>query len=460
MLEWIFGLSTFFGGPVMVWAAGAVGVYLMIRSGFVPVRYFGRSLAQVCKGGSSGKSASSFRALATALSGTLGTGNIAGVAVALSVGGAGSIFWMWVSAFFGMATKYTEIVLAVRYRRKEGGVYCGGPMYYLPRIPAALFSIFCVAASFGVGNIVQANTAFCAVRAAFPDFPNLAILAVVFMAGGVFCILRGGMSGVSAFLEKALPLLAGGYIVLCLAVFVCRPHSVIDAFSAILSDAFSPMSALGGTGGYCLMRAMRTGCAKGIFTNEAGLGSAPIAHASADCVSAAEQGLWGIFEVFFDTIVMCTLTAIVVLGAFPDGVQGNNGIAITMDAFSSVLGSWAGGAVGVSVLLFAFISILAWGGYALEVLKYCRIKWRGILLYIWLYAAFVILSIWIPSKQAWECADILNALMLLPNLFGLIYLSNEMQYETMWLNARKSCGKQRKHSHDSKKGGFCKTDNI
>lgn len=438
----------------MVWAAGAVGVYLMMKCRFVPVRYFVRSLALVFRGISSKEKGSSFRALTTALSGTLGTGNIAGVAVALSVGGAGSIFWMWVSAFFGMATKYTEIVLAVKYRKKDGEEYRGGPMYYLPPILAVFFSVFCTAASFGVGNIVQTNTAFCAVRTAFPDIPILAYFSVFLMAAGVFCILRGGMRGVSAFLEKVLPLLAGGYMILCFTVFFCRPHWVTAAFSRIFAEAFSPWSAIGGAGGYYIMKAMRTGCAKGIFTNEAGLGSAPIAHASASCTVPAEQGLWGIFEVFFDTIVMCTLTSIVILGAFPEGVQGSDGIMIAMTAFSSVLGSWAGGIIGIAVCFFAFVSVLAWGGYALEALKYYKIGRNGVLLYITTYTAATLLSIWIAPDLAWECADILNAMMLLPNLLGIVCLSSEMQYETKRLNVGKSCLKQRKRVSRSKKSGF------
>ena len=352
MQEFIRRLAELLGGPIMVWGAAAVGTFLSVKSGFVQLRFFRRSMKTVFGGIFSKRKkngVSPFQAVTAALAGTLGTGNIAGVAVAVFVGGPGAVFWMWISAFLGMATKYAEITLAVRHRIKEKDGFRGGPMYYLSRRTGILFSVLCLLASFGVGNMVQSNTAFCAMRMLFPESTGYIQILMIAAAIAVVCILSGGFSRVSHVTEKLLPALAVLYIGSCVAVILSDLPASGRAFFLIFRDAFSLRSAAGGAGGYLLMRAIRTGCAKGIFTNEAGLGSAPIAHAAADCNFPAEQGLWGIFEVFFDTIVMCTLTGIVVIGANPSGVLSADGVSVTMAAFSSSLGIWSAYLIGFSV---------------------------------------------------------------------------------------------------------------
>lgn len=457
MQEWIKRLAELLGGPIMVWGAAAVGTFLTVKSGFVQIRFFKRSLCAVfggifCKKKKGG--VSSFQAVTAALAGTLGTGNIAGVTAAVFAGGPGAVFWMWISAFLGMATKYTEITLAVRHRVKEKDGYRGGPMYYLSRRAGVLFSILCLLASFGVGNMVQSNTAFCAMRALFPEHLTWVYLLMVAAAVMTVCILSGGFSRVSRVTEKLLPALAVFYIGGCAAVILLDLPAAGRAVSLIFHDALSLRSAAGGAGGYLLMRAIRTGCAKGIFTNEAGLGSAPIAHAAADCKFPAEQGLWGIFEVFFDTIVMCTLTGVVVIAANPSGVMSADGVSVTMMAFSGALGHWSVYLLGFSVLLFAFASILAWGSYGAACLNYLGGGRRILRGYYLMYGLAVYTGAVLQISLVWDLADVLNGLMMLPNLCGLVLLSGEMREETGRLLVQKSCGKRRKQASCTKKSGF------
>ncbi len=457
MQEFIRRLAELLGGPIMVWGAAAVGTFLSVKSGFVQLRFFRRSMKTVFGGIFSKRKkngVSPFQAVTAALAGTLGTGNIAGVAVAVFVGGPGAIFWMWISAFLGMATKYAEITLAVRHRIKEKDGFRGGPMYYLSRRTGILFSVLCLLASFGVGNMVQSNTAFCAMRMLFPESTGYIQILMIAAAIAVVCILSGGFSRVSHVTEKLLPALAVLYIGSCVAVILSDLPASGRAFFLIFRDAFSLRSAAGGAGGYLLMRAIRTGCAKGIFTNEAGLGSAPIAHAAADCNFPAEQGLWGIFEVFFDTIVMCTLTGIVVIGANPSGVLSADGVSVTMAAFSSSLGIWSAYLIGFSVLLFAFASILAWGSYGAACLTYLGGGRRALCIYYFIFGIAVYIGAVLKISLVWDLADVLNGLMMLPNLCGLVLLSGEVREETGRLLTKKYCGKQRKRASCTKKSRF------
>ena len=463
MQEWIRKLAELLGGPIMVWGAAAVGTFLTVKSGFVQIRYFKQSLCHVFGGlfkKKSEKGVSSFQAVTAALAGTLGTGNIAGVAAAVFAGGPGAIFWMWISAFLGMATKYTEITLAVRHRIRGKNGYIGGPMYYLSAKSGVLFSVLCLLASFGAGNIVQSNTAFCAMRALLPNHMLWPHLMMAVAAIATIGILSGGFGRVARVTEKLLPGLAVFYIAGCMAVILLDIPAAGRALLSIFHGAFSFQSAAGGVGGYLFMRAIRTGCAKGIFTNEAGLGSAPIAHAAANCRYPAEQGLWGIFEVFFDTIVMCTLTGIVVISANPGGINSEDGVAVTMSAFSNALGHWSAYLLGFVVLLFAFASILAWGSYGAACITYLGGTKRALRRYRILYGMAVYAGAVLQVSMVWDLADVLNGMMMLPNLCGLVWLSSEMREETKRLFVKKSCEKRRKGTLCMKKSRFQRNTSL
>lgn len=328
MALWLDRINDLLWNGILLWMMLGLGLWFTLRSGFYPIRKirevwrftFG-SLFQKKKEKKKREGISPFAAVSTALAGTIGTGNIAGVAVALSVGGPGAVFWMWVSAVLGMMTKRTEIFLAVRYREKgSDGQYYGGPMQYMEKglgskPLAMLFSALCVAASFGIGNMAQVHAAAQMVEQAFQVSP---VWIGALMAGICAIVLLGGAKRIAALNEKLVPAMGLFYIAGALLCLCCRFDRIGPAFSLIFTSAFSPEAAAGGAGGYALSRAMRTGLARGVFTNEAGLGSAPIAHAAAQTESAEKQAAWGVVEVFLDTLLMCTLTALVILTANPE----------------------------------------------------------------------------------------------------------------------------------------------
>ena len=358
--------SVLWGVPMMIVLVGCGIFYTFILRG-IQIRDFGLAFKKAFSGFSlKGKKAgadgmSSFQSLATAIAGQVGTGNLTGSATAIISGGPGAIFWMWISAFFGMMTKYAEVLLAVRYRQKGASGYFGGPMYYMEKgigskVLAIIFSCLCIAASLGVGNMTQSNAISLATNQLW-SFPYW--LSGLLTALAIGLVIIGGIRRIALVTEWMIPFLSIGYLTCSILVLILRADRLPEAIHLIFSSAFTPASAAGGVAGYTVSQAVRFGFARGIFSNEAGLGSAPIAHASADSSNPAAQGMWGIFEVFADTLVVCTLTALVILtSGVADG--GFTGAGMTSAAFSAVLGPWGGKMVSISLIFYAVAAIIGW----------------------------------------------------------------------------------------------------
>ena len=419
------------GIPALVLILG-VGLYLTVRTGFVQLRLFPEAIKNFWDMLRGRRGESSFRSLCTALGATVGTGNLVGVAGAICLGGPGSIFWMWVCGFLGMATKYAEAVLAVRYRSREDGIYLGGPMYIITRgmgrkwrWMANLYCFFGVVAAFGVGNATQIHAVTGAIHAITGDIGRTGeLLLGIVLALTVGYLLRGGANRIGAAAQKLVPLAAGAYILLCVVALCLRQNRIGEAFSMILRGAFSPQAVTGGMLGSAY-GALRTGCARGVFTNEAGMGTAAIAHAGAEVSHPAQQGLMGIMEVFLDTIVICTLTALVILcsGApIPYGMDGGGTLA--SDAFSTVCGSWVRVFLAGSLCCFAFATVLGWGLYGLRCAAFLTGKgserW-----FILLQMGAALLGATGKTGIIWNMAEAVNGLMAIPNLAALAVLSGE-----------------------------------
>ena len=376
-----------------------------------------------------GKGLSPLQALATALASTMGTGSIAGVAVALTLGGPGAIFWMWVSAFLGMMTGCGEKLLVVRYQRPapDGGLQ-GGPMFYLrdgvgSPLLAGWFALVCLPATLAGGNLVQSSSIALSLEAVFGCDRLVTGLCTALLAGLVMVGGIGRIAGVSSALVPAMALLylGSGAVVLC-----CRASALPGAFHVIFSHALSPAAPLGGGAGWTLASALRYGVARGVFTNEAGLGTSAMAHGAARTDHPARQGMWGIFEVFLSTLVVCTMTALVILvsGVWqPTDPAALTGAPLTAAAFGSVLGAAGEGVVALSLLLFAFSSILGWSYYGQQSLRYLAGSDRFLPLYRVVFLACTLLgALWEPGG-IWQLVDLCNALMALPNLTALFILA-------------------------------------
>ena len=370
---------------------------------------------------------SQFQALATALAGTIGTGNIVGVATAITAGGPGAIFWMWISALVGMMTKYAENVLGNRYRYRDAqGKWVGGPMVYIERglgcrWLAVLFAVFCAAASFGIGNMTQANSISGALASSFGLSPLAVGIAVATLAG---VVILGGIKRLASVTERLVPFMAvtytlGGVLIICL-----NWRGIPAAFSAILSDAFTLRAAGGGAVGFILSDAVRYGVARGVFTNEAGLGSSVIVNSASNVKEPVRQGMWGIFEVFFDTIVMCTITALAILTSGAH-LLGGDGAELAIAAFSSGFGRFGGVFITLAVCCFAFATILGWSYYGERAVDYlfgarARIGYR--LCFIGMTVVGCVGSL----QLVWSVSDTFNGLMALPNLIAVLLLSPEV----------------------------------
>ena len=423
-------------GPATLILLLGTGIVLSVRTGFPQLRHIGaifrHTAGTLFHRRDTGAQAnfSPVQAVTTALAGTVGTGNVAGVAGAIAAGGPGAVFWMWVSAFFGMCTKFVEIALALRWREDRGGVCRGGPMYYIERglgrqfrWLAVLFALFGGLASFGAGNLVQSSEVAGAASELF-GIPPLA--TGVILAALVGTVLLGGTRSVGRVTELLVPLMAGIYILAGLAAVLLRLGARV--FGLIFREAFSLRAVGGGVFGTAMARAMRLGLARGIFSNEAGLGSAPIAHAAAEGTEPCEQAMWGVFEVFVDTFVICTLTALVLLlggvTQTPGPLSTAGGAAVA--AFDAVLpGSFGVFALRLALLLFALSSIFGWSFYGARCWGYLfRDSRAAELLYQLLFLLTCIPGA-IYGAQAWELADTLNGLMAFPNLIALLLLSGE-----------------------------------
>ena len=434
-------LNSFAWGPVMLVLLVSTGIFLTARTGCIQVRRFGyimkHTIGSLFKKSDKdhGQNLSPFQAVTTALAGTVGTGNIAGVTGAIFVGGPGAVFWMWVSAFFGMCTKYAEIALAVKFREvDETGANHGGPMYYIEKglgknfkWLAVIFAILGGLACFGIGNIAQSSEISGAMNALFGLSPLatgiiLAILVAVVIIGGVKRIGQ-----VTSFL---VPFMAIFYIVAGLVVIILRITDIPAALVLIFKSAFSLKSVGGGIFGYAIMLAMRNGFARGVFSNEAGLGSAPMAHAASSTEEPAEQAMWGVFEVFVDTIVICTITSLaVILSGVLDTPGGLDAFsskgAAAAAAFNTILPGTIGGTIiQISLLFFALSTILGWSYYGECCWGYLTRNNKAVnMVFKVIFTLMCIVGATGSGTLMWDISDTLNGLMAIPNLVALLLLS-------------------------------------
>lgn len=422
-------------GPVLLAAFLGAGLWFTCGSGFFQVRRFGLwqrrtffTLFRRGKAEGGGKAISQLQAMTTALAASLGTGNIVGVAGALIVGGPGAIFWMWISAMLGMMTSFAENALGIRYRsRGEDGSYSGGPMAYMEhglgfRWMAVLFAVFCTMASFGIGNMTQGNSAATALESQFGLPPAVCglIFAVLFAA-----VSTGGITRIARVTEKLIPFLAVGYLAAGAVIILFNYRRIIPSLAAIVSNAFDWRSAAGGFFGSAMMRALRCGTARGVFSNEAGMGSAVFAHCAAENGNPAEQGMWGMFEVFADTIVMCTVTALVILTSGVPFDSATDPAALSTQAFSTLFGRAGGGFVAAGVTLFAFATLTGWSYFGEQSAAYLFGP-RAVKLYRVLFTALVFVGCVTKPALAWELSDLFNGLMAVPNLIAILSLSGEV----------------------------------
>ncbi len=381
-----------------------------------------------------------FQAMCTALAASVGTGNIAGVGGAIAIGGPGAVFWMWLSALVGMATKYSEVTLALHYREKNAkGDWVGGPMYYIKnglgknwKWLGSVFCVFAALAAFGIGNMTQVNTIASTVTDALILFaPALNVGTAKLMIGVVLAILAaiiliGGIKRIGQVCEKLVPVMAIIYILAGIGVVVMNVDQIPVVFGAIFKGAFNPEAVSGGLVGVTIMTAIKKGVGRGVFSNEAGLGSAPIAHAAADVDDPVKQGLFGMFEVFADTIVICSLTAFIVLcGNGVQGIEYGNdiGAGLTINGLKSLYDpTVATVLVAIALTLFAFSTVLTWALYGSRSIEYL-LGTKAIVPYQVIFCLFMIVGATMKIQLAWDIADTLNGLMALPNLIALIALS-------------------------------------
>ena len=431
------------GVPAMICIIG-VGLYLSLRTGFVQIRKFPYALKTTLgrifkKKEASDGSMTPFQAVCTALAGTVGTGNIAGVAGAIAIGGPGAVFWMWVSALLGMCTKFTEVTLAVHFReRNRHGDYVGGPMYYIKnglgknwRFLAVLYSAFGVLTVFGTGNATQVNTITTAIDTALINFNvisesstgrlNLILGIVITLLVGM--VLLGGIKRIGSVSEKLVPFMALFYILLALGVVLINFRNIPHVFYSIIYGAFRPRAVTGGVVGSFFL-SMKKGVSRGIFSNEAGLGTGSIAHACADTRKPVKQGLFGIFEVFADTIVICTLTALVILCSGTTVTYGQAaGAELTISGFTSVYGSWISVFTAVAMCCFAFSTIIGWGLYGARCIEFLFSSEKVVKPFMVVYSLVAILGATVELGLLWSIAETFNGLMAIPNLIAVFLLS-------------------------------------
>ena len=426
--------SFIWGAPLLILLSGT-GLYLTLRLGFIQIRYLPRALGYLFKKDKGGKGdVSSFAALCTALAATIGTGNIVGVATAVQAGGPGAIFWMWLVALLGMATKYAECLLAVKYRvRDKNGFMAGGPMYYIERglgikWLAKLFALFGVmVAFFGIGTFPQVNAITHAMQDTF-NIPVLVTAIIVTLLVGL--IILGGVKRIATASSVIVPFMAILYVTTSLVIILLNIEKVPDAISLIIYSAFDPQAALGGAVGFTVMKAIQSGVARGIFSNESGLGSAPIAAAAAQTREPVRQGLISMTGTFLDTIIVCTMTGIVLVLTGAWNTPELAGATVTNYAFAQGLGTSIGATiVTVGLLFFAFTTILGWCYYGERCFVYL-VGIRGVKLYRLAYIVLVGLGSFLHLNLIWIIADIVNGLMAFPNLIALIGLRKVVIEET------------------------------
>lgn len=414
-------------GKYMILFLLLTGLWLMLRLKFLPFTHcrliFKKTIGSLGKKKKE-QGITSFQAVATALAGTLGVGSVVGVTTALTMGGPGALFWMCVSAILGMMVKYAEVVLAIHYRKKmDDESYIGGPMTTLEygcrmEFLGVLFAVLCIFASFGIGNVTPANT-ITETISMYSDLPAwvIGVVLAIFVAWIIF----DKNNRIMRFNEITIPVISILYIGACCYLIFLHADKLGGVISLILKEAFQPIASIGGVSGFVVDRSIHYGISRGVFSNEAGMGSSPISHASVLHVDAIEQGFWGIFEVFFDTIVVCVITGLMILtsGLYDSGLEG---VSLTIACFTSGFGKAGGLLFAVSIVAFAIPSILGWYYYARECIRYL---WKGNIM-LRIYQLFFLICIvagaQLELQFVWDVADTLNGLMAIPNLISLVIL--------------------------------------
>ena len=438
--------SFIWGVPAMICIIG-VGILLTVRTRCIQVRKFGVAMKNTIgkifdKTQARDGSMSPFQAVCTALAGTVGTGNIAGVAGAIALGGPGAIFWMWCSAFLGMCTKFSEVTLAIHFREKnKNGEYVGGPMYYIKNglskkwhFLAVLYAVFGVLTVFGTGNATQVNTIVSSINTALMNFnilkgepnSNVNLIFGIFIAALVAMVLLGGIKRIGQVSEKLVPFMAVLYVILSLGVIIMNLPRVPGVFAQIVSGAFTPRAATGGIIGSMFL-SMKKGISRGIFSNEAGLGTGSIAHACADTDNAVHQGMFGIFEVFMDTIVICTMTGLVILLAAPNISYGQAaGAELTISGFTATYGGWVSILTAIAMCCFAFSTIIGWGLYGSRCIEFLGGE-KFVRPFLVVYSFVSIVGATMNLGLLWDISDTFNGLMAVPNLIALLMLSGHVK---------------------------------
>lgn len=434
------------GVPAMICIIG-VGLLLSVRTRFIQVRKFGAAMKNTIgkifdKTQAKDGSMSPFQAVCTALAGTVGTGNIAGVAGAIALGGPGAIFWMWCSAFLGMCTKFSEVTLAIHFREKNAnGEYVGGPMYYIKNglskkwhFLAVLYALFGVLTVFGTGNATQVNTIVSSIHSALHNLhiiddtvdERANLIFGIFIAAFVAMVLLGGIKRIGQVSEKLVPFMATLYVILAIGVVILHINRIPAVFAMIFKSAFTPQAATGGIIGSMFL-SMKKGVSRGIFSNEAGLGTGSIAHACADTNNAVHQGMFGIFEVFMDTIVVCTLTGLVILLGAPNIVYGQAaGAELTISGFTATYGGWVSIFTAVAMCCFAFSTIIGWGLYGSRCIEFLGGE-KLVRPFLVAYSFVSIIGATINLGLLWDIADTFNGLMAISNLIALLVLSGQVK---------------------------------
>lgn len=440
-------LSSFVWGPAMLFLFLGIGFMFTIRTGFFQLTHFKlwtkHTILAIFKKQDVLKtkdqhSISQFQSLCTALASTMGTGNIAGVATAIAAGGPGTVFWMWMSAFLGMMTNFAEKTLGIKYRYKnEKGFWVGGAMIYIERglgikWLAALFSIFCALASFGIGNMAQVNSISTSLLNSFQIPP---IVTGVVMASTVALVIMGGIKRIASVTEKLIPVISVLYIIGGLIVIFVNASALPHALSQIFYEAFNFKAFGSGVTGYGFAVALRMGVSRGVFSNEAGLGSSVMVHSASDVKEPVVQGMWGMFEVFADTLVVCTITALVILtsGVYnmdtylsntASNIANLDGAPLTANSFSAVI-PYGAQFIAISIMLFAFATLVGWSYYGERAVEYL-FGTKAIFPYKLCYILIIVFGSVASVRLAWEISDTLNGFMAIPNLIALTLLSGEV----------------------------------
>ncbi len=420
-------------GPIMLALLIGAGLVFSFILGFPQFRKFGYIMKNTIFGIFSKQQHTSdeagvtpFQAVATAMAGTIGTGSIAGLATAIVMGGPGAIFWMWISALLGMVTKYSEIVLSLKFREKNSkGEWVGGPMYYIKKglgvkWLAALFAVFGMLACLGTGNATQSNSIAIALESTMGIRPWITGIALTVIAASV---ILGGMRRIASVNEKMVPFMAVFFVVCSVVALVINYREIPAAFALIFREAFNFKAAAGGVTGYGILTAMHYGFSRGVFSNEAGLGSAPIAHAASSTKDPVKQGLWGMFEVFFTTIIICTLSGLVVLTAGHWSTGEFEGAALSIASFNSIIPGIGGIGVTLATVFFALSTILGWAYYGEVCVGYLFAKHpKAVLIYRCIYVAIVFVGTVGELDLIWSISETMNGLMIIPNLIGILGL--------------------------------------